>query len=54
MVIPRFESFFLSWNAIVLVLAFVMLSAALGLIVDAQLATLSRWLENGGHLQRVA
>jgi hypothetical protein len=50
-VIPRFESFLLSWNAIVLVLAFVLLSAALGLVVDSQLTRLSRWLEKGGHLR---
>jgi hypothetical protein len=34
-----------------LVLAFVTLSAALGLVVDSQLARLSRWLEKGGHLR---
>ena len=49
--IPRFESFLLSWNAIVLVFAFVTLSAALGLAVDSQLARLSRWLEKSGHLR---
>ena len=49
--IPRFESFLLSWNAIVLVLAFVMLSAALGLVVDWRLSRFSRWLDKRGYLR---
>jgi hypothetical protein len=48
--VPPIESFVLSWNSIVLVFAFVTLSAAFGLLVDWQLARLSRWLEKGGHL----
>ena len=48
--VPPIESFLLSWNPVVLVFAFVMLSAALGLLVNWQLARLSRWLEKGGHL----
>ena len=49
--VPPVESFFLSWNPIALVFAFVILSAALGLLVDWLLARLSRWLEKGGHLR---
>jgi hypothetical protein len=51
MMVPPVESFFLSWNPIALVFAFVILSAALGLLVDWLLARLSRWLEKGGHLR---
>lgn len=49
--IPPIESFLLSWNSIVLVFAFVLFSAALGLLVDWQLAKLSRWFEKHGHLR---
>jgi len=51
MMVPPIESFLLSWNPVVLVFAFAMLSAALGLLANWQLARLSRWLEKGGHLR---
>jgi cadmium resistance protein CadD (predicted permease) len=49
--VPRIESFVLSWNSLLLVVVFVTLSALAGLLVDKGLSKLSAWLESRGRLR---